>query len=384
MGIHTKIPVFFRHYPFPYKKTTRRPPRIILLIHCFMLSLLPASCITFEPGPIPAPFADQPETAATSSLPLPTIARPLSAVTSQQTPFQLSTQTPATLPDYGPPPSIANPGGTYAYRRITTETLTFTIPKGWSSCANIAAYFGITLDALYTTNPEIHQYGRCVIHTGQVLTIPPVEVLTPDVYVSRYECIPSGTKVCLQPDDPLEVMVAHTLFGEGGSSMGPASAANILQVALNRLNNLLEHRGVAVPDLSREEFQQLLIHFLAQPYKGSSEEHPAFNAFAMPCSHPQDPEQFQGGSINNWNASLEIARNALENGRDPQWWSGAYQPDPRIIDPANQVLYYCSGPSSNPPFDTSEYARIVAVEERNANTLRSQWYYYNSSQHCSW
>jgi len=355
----------------------------LLILQGIIFCLLSAACFEFKPGIIPDPFEEQNVSSTAAAMPFSTIPPPLAAAPDllQNT---VSTPSGINIPEESRGHTVSAVSESDAYRRIALEALYFTIPEGWSSCANIAAYFGIPLEDLYAANPGILQYGRCIIHTGQVLEIPPVEVLSPVEYVRRYECVPSGNKDCLQPDDSLEVMVAHTLFGEGGSSMGPGSAANIMQVAINRMNNLLEHRGVFASDLSSEEYKQLLIHILAQPYRGAGAEHPAFNAFADPVPHPDNPAMFQVSSISGWQAALDIAASALENGNTPQWWSGTHAPDPRIADPANHVLYYCSGSSSNPPFDTSDYNRIVAFEERNLNTRRSQWYYYNSSQYCSW
>ena len=367
---------------------TRRSPlgpeaylsRVVFRLVVLSILFLPG-CINFEPEPIPTAFGDPVRTSA----PFFAAETPPSIITAAQ--MNPGRSTPLPFVTLAPAGSSVNPIHNVvsdSYLKLTVEEILFTVPQGWTSCSNIAAHFGISLDALYTANPEIIREGRCVLESGQVLTIPPLELLTPAEYVQLYECTPGGTRVCLQPDDSLEVMVAHTLFGEGGSTLGPGSAANIMQVAINRLNNLLEHRGIYAGELSTEEYQRLLIHILAQPYQGAHEDHPAFNAFADPYSHPQDRNLFQESSISSWNAALEIARSALAHGNDGPWWPSAYPPDARILNPDNHVLYYCSGPSGNPPFNTSDYNSIVAAEERDNNTLRSQWYYYNSSQHCSW
>ncbi len=397
MRIRTGIPV-------PARKLLRQRKHYSTLTCLVLACLVLTACVNFEVGPIPTAFGVHPEPAhsgltfsdpAAAGTPWPTPATapetaleeaneaiPFEPDPAEPIPLSLAVPLPDFTSDHSPLAFITLQGSD-AYQQLTVEELLFIVPEGWASCSNIAAYFGITLNALYSANPVIHQDGRCVIHTGQELFIPPVPVLTPAEYANRYECVPSGTRVCLQPDDPPEIMVAHTLFGEGGSSMGPSSAANIMQVAINRLNNLLEHRGIAAADLTDGEYHQLLIHILAQPYEGRSQEHPAFNAFADPFSHPENPDEFQPASISRWNASQEVARSALQNGREDEWWK-EHPPDPRIADPANQVLYYCSGPSSSPPFNQSAYNSLVAAEDRNRDTLRSQWYYYNSSQYCSW
>jgi hypothetical protein len=420
--------------PVPAWKLMHVQKRLCIRACLILASLFLAACVDFEVGPIPTAFGVHPgaarceppvvfpEAAPVAAHEAPHEAAEAAPVAAQEAAEEAAgapwatAATVATAPEtalevaYEAIPFAADPAapialslatplsgltsdhtplafiilqGSDAFQQLTVEELLFTVPDGWVSCSNIAAYFGITLDALYSANPVIHQNGRCVIHTSQELIIPPVPILTPAEYASRYECVPSGTRVCLQPDDPPEIMIAHTLFGEGGSSMGPSSAANIMQIAINRLNNLLGHRAIAAADLTDGEYQQLLIHILAQPYQGRSQEHPAFNAFADPFSHPEDPAEFQPASISRWNASLEIARSALQNGREYRWWDG-HAPNPRIADPANQVLYYCSGPASSPPFNQSAYNSLVAAEDRNRDTLRSQWYYYNSSQYCSW
>jgi LysM repeat protein len=160
-----------------------------------------------------------------------------------------------------------------------------------NNCANIAASFGLTVSELAEHNRNIPYTGGmsytmtqtgsdCTVQPNAQLIIPLIPLREPSYYVDL-SCTPSAEKACLSPTDSPELMLAHTLFGEGGSSISSQSSANIMQVALNRINAYYGRRGMSASSLSSEDFAKLLVRVMAMPYDtglGTSE--PAFNAFS--------------------------------------------------------------------------------------------------------
>lgn len=179
--------------------------------------------------------------------------------------------------------------------------------------------------------------------------------------MNLYSCTPSGDGVCLSPNDSPELMIAHTLFGEGGSSIGNRSSANIMQVALNRINAYYGKRNMSVSSLSREDFAKLLVRVMAMPYNaGSGTVEPAFNAFSEPYPHDNTYGE------TNWDETLALVKRVLNGGG-----SGA---NSALLGP--NVVTYCSQDAGLPdppdPTPRDGDSGIAFIEEGGG---RKQFYF---------
>jgi len=242
-----------------------------------------------------------------------------------------------------------------------------------NNCANIAASFGLTVLELAEYNRNIPYTGGmsytmtqtgndCTVQPGAQLVIPEILLHEPSYYVNLYPCSPGGDSVCLSPNDPPELMIAHTLFGEGGSSISSQSSANIMQVALNRINAYYGRRGKSASSLSSEDFAKLLVRVMAMPYDYETEagqhgQEPAFNAFSEPYPHYNTP----GGEA-NWDETLALVERVL-NGEG----TGA---DSALLEP--NVVTYCSQDFglAEPKPESG-----IAAREVNGDGTRIQFYF---------
>jgi len=203
----------------------------------------------------------------------------------------------------------------------------------------------------------------CTVQPNAQLIIPLIPLREPSYYVDL-SCTPSAEKACLSPTDSPELMLAHTLFGEGGSSISSQSSANIMQVALNRINAYYGRRGMSASSLSSEDFAKLLVRVMAMPYdtgQGTSE--PAFNAFSEP--YPHDNTQ---GTI-NWDETMRLVQSILNS-------NGQVYPNGLTPTIGAEVTTYCSqdallDPPADPTPDDGNNG-IAMIEEGGG---RKQYYF---------
>ncbi len=252
-----------------------------------------------------------------------------------------------------------------------------------NNCANIAASFGLTVSELAEYNRNIPYTGGmsytmtqtgndCTVQPGAQLIIPLIPLREPSYYVNLYPCTPSGDGACLSPTDSPELMIAHTLFGEGGSSIGSQSSANIMQVALNRINAYYGRRGKSVSSLSREDFAKLLVRVMAMPYDyetkaGQHGQEPAFNAFSEPYPHDNTLGE------TNWEKTMSLVQSILNS--NGQINTGAVDP---LKDPS--VTTYCSQdagllPPDDPTPNDGDNG-IAVIEEGGGR----QQFYFNDGR----
>lgn len=197
-------------------------------------------------------------------------------------------------------------------------------------CADVAAYYGISLNELYRANPQLR--WRCVVQTGDILTIPALELRSRNHYVDQYPCKARYTKTCLTVDDDATNALTHVLWGEA-SVLGIEGMTHVLQVVLNRANLILANRGMTADVLTREQYEQLLWYVMTRPYRASDGTVlPAFSPVAYAVQRPTRtmPE------YRTWQAVAQIAADTLAtNGQAPL----------KSRLPAG-VLYFCSQPQA--------------------------------------
>jgi hypothetical protein len=170
---------------------------------------------------------------------------------------------------------------------------TYVVGPDEVDCQAIAAMHGISLDQLYDANPTIKSDDPdvCYIYEELELTIPELFVRTLGESVGLYSCVDEAPKTCLSPDDSADFMLAHVLFGEGGSTLGKDASANVMYVLTNRVNQILRARDKDPGSLTDEEYKQLLIHVASEPYyDDEGNMYPAFNAFDADVEHPKEGE----------------------------------------------------------------------------------------------
>ena len=306
-----------------------------------------------------------------------------------------STETPVPIPPTVPPTA-------------TTTPIPFTLPPAVyvvqpnDVCINIAVRYGITVDEFVEANNsdanpnnQIYYVPNtdpnkviCIINAGIEYIIPSISYRTPAEYVNYWQgyCIESekdGIKsVCLSPNDSPSVMLAHTLYGEGGSSINALTSANVMQVAINRINSILRNRGIRVESLSLEQYQSLILYVISQPYDyetedGQSGQEPAFNAFNAPYPH-QNSDAIE----TNWDQTLQVATMLME--------SPAYDPSTGLLvwpnnlpvlpfeghpEIAFSVTSYCATPTGvSLPMDEGT---PVYIEYGQYSTQ----YYFNDGTH---
>jgi len=286
------------------------------------------------------------------------------------------------------PPTAVMPSPTSTQVPRLYATLLYTVQEN-DYCSGIASSFGLSLDDLKAANPQAlgkQDNPRCFLTPGQQLTIPPLPVDRIPEYIEDFQHYCNELKlirpkgVCLTASDRPEVMIAHTLMGEG--ELGYISA-NVMQVVLNRLAPILANRGIDPEALTREEYGQVLIYLMAQPYEGSDGQlYPAFNAFGAPVDHPGQGEPGDDDWLNNLAITEAVLLSRGES------WPVDFAPKPAVTAP--DVIYYCAGRADDPPFDVDDKEELVAhtdwyivKDPLTGKEVRiEQWYYKNGRQFC--
>jgi hypothetical protein len=178
-----------------------------------------------------------------------------------------------------------------------------------------------------------------------VLTIPELPIRAPGENVALYKCENVPPKVCLSPTDTTDMMLTHILFGEGGSTIGPSAAANVMYVLTNRANQILQQRGIDPFSLTDAQYKQFLIQVASQTYYDSAgNAYPAFNAFDAPVEHPDNPSD---PDYRNWKMAEAIVSSIVANRGQ------------NVSSNMKNVIAYCApDPSSNFWSETVYYENV--------------------------
>ena len=150
------------------------------------------------------------------------------------------------------------------------------------SCLEIAAMHGISLRELENANANrAHTDGqnnvlvidwnnrvdndqpKCTIQPNANIVVPRPMLLSVSEAVRKYPCMPQEGKECLKPNASIEEVLQYVLYNEGGSTEGNQFSANVMQVIINRTNQLLDKWGMSRETMSKDEYARWLLHVIS-------------------------------------------------------------------------------------------------------------------------